>query len=199
MVNDEIQDTYTDIVLRAQCIEAKCSILWQDHQIYIDLYNCVSDCESLARYWRPTRLFNQATNRWLKVVDTIFLDKYQYNWEVSNGTPWYAVIESYRYLGFFPHYAQGAGQSFDMFYKVGLDVLTSDLQGIQIPPAYNTLLMNGATGSLLESIGELKKAQVYFEAYEKDLLELIVHTSSRMLPDRYEQLNDLDFPSQSLP
>jgi len=199
MLNDSIQDGYDEIILRTQCIEATTDITFQNGYIYYDLYNCVSSCEGLPLYWRPTKMFNTQTNRWIDVVDSRFLDKYRFDWEASNGTPWFAIIWNYRWMGFFPHYVTGANQTFKMLFKVGRDVITSDTQYIQIPPPYGRTLENYVCGDMLESTSELVKAAERFADYEAQIMKLREHVASRMLPERYLQLNDLDFPYPTLP
>lgn len=199
MINDSIQDGYDEIVTRSQCIEAVTQVNWINGQIYYDLYNCISGCEGLPLYWRPTKLFNAGTNRWMDIVDSRFLDKYRFDWEASNGTPWFVLVWNYRWMGFFPHYVSGAGQFFLLMFKVGRDIILNDTQYLQIPPAYQTTIEYWSTADLLESIGEVTKAQSYFTKYEAKLAQLKIHVGERMLPERYLQLNDLDFPYPTLP
>jgi hypothetical protein len=192
-VLESLQDGYDEILLNSQCYEATTNITFVNGQLYYDLYN------TIPGFWRITRIFNKATNRWVPVIDSRFLDKYRFDWEASNGTPWFAYIVNYQYLSFFPHYKSGAGLSFDLFYKVAKDNLTSDTQILQIPDPFNRTIENWCTADLLDSQQEFQKSQQYWQDYEAELSQLKTHVASRMKSDLMMQLNDLEFPMPSLP
>lgn len=188
-VNDAIQDCYDEVVLESQCIENTTTINFKNNQIYYDLYNTVIPANFY--YWRPSRLFNNQTNRWVSCIDSRVLDKFRYDWEAAVGTPWFAIIVNFQYLGFFPHY-QGAIGGFDLLYKVGRDVLSSDSQVLQIPDEFNRVIESGVTGELLESYREFSKASDYLEDYEELKARLSKYVAQRSTPDKLWQLNDLD-------
>lgn len=192
-VNDSIQDIYDEFVLSTQCIESTISISFQNNQIYYDLYN------GIPGFWRLSRLFNQATNRWIRCVDSRFLDGFRWDWESCNGTPWFAYIVNFQYLAFFPHYVQGAAKSFDALYKIAKDTLLNDGSTPQIPPPYIRAIEAGATADLLEQYQEFSKAGEYWADYQTLEDECRIHVAQRMSPDRYLIYQDLDFPMPSLP
>lgn len=189
-IQDAIQDCYDEVVLETQCIENTVTVPFQNNLIYYDLYNTV--VPSNFYYWRPCRIFNNQTNRWVGCVDSRVLDKFRYDWELASGTPWFAYIVNYQYLGFFPHYPAGAVGGFDILYKVGKDVLSSDAQVLQIPDEFNRIVESGVTGELLEGYQEFSKASDYLQDYEELKARLKVYVATRSLPDKLWQLNDLD-------
>ena len=133
-------------------------------------------------------------------ADSHIFDKYRFDWEMANGTPWFANIVNYQYFDFFPHYVGlGATLNFQILGKIGRDVLTSDIQVLQIPTFFIKVITNYVTADLLESIFEFSKAEDYWSDYEVELDKFKVQVASRMLPNFYMQLNDLDFPYPSLP
>lgn len=188
-VNSAIQDCYDEVVLESQCIENTINVPFQNNLIYYDLYNLVIPPNFY--YWRPSRIFNTSTNRWISCVDSRVLDKFRYDWELAIGTPWFAYIVNFQYLGFFPHY-QGAVNGFDLLYKVGKDVLTSDSQVLQIPDEFNRVIESGVTGDLLESYQEFNKAQDFLSDYEELKARLSKYVARRSSPDKLWQMNDLD-------
>lgn len=193
IVNNSIQEGYDQVVCASQCIEKTISINWIPGQIYYDLYN------TIPQYSKPTKILNYDTNRWTDFTDSRFLDKYRFDWEVSNGASWFSYLVNYQYLGFFPHAGGVGGSNFLLMYKVFRDTLVSDSSPLQVPSPYFNTITNYCIADLLESIHEFTKAKGYFDDFSAELNLLRSHVTSRMSPERYLQLNDLDFPYPTLP
>lgn len=174
-LNDSIQDGYDEIVLETECIEQVTTVNFTPGLIYYDLY----DLLTTPCYWKPTRLFNNQSNRWFQIYDQQILNKIYYSWELSNGNPWCAYIVNYRYLGFFPH---GSPGTYDLFYKVCRDILINDSQFIQIPDSYVKVIENWCTADLLESVQEFSKASTYWTDYQTELDRFRSHVRARKLP-----------------
>jgi hypothetical protein len=194
MIQASIQDGYDEIVCASECIEQLTNMPWVSNLVYYDIYDIVSQ----PSYWKPTRLFNYATNRWLPVVDSRFLDKYRWDWEMSDGTPWFAYVVNWQFIGFFPHY-HAAVTNFDLYYKVCPDILTGDGSIIQIPDPHSKALENWCTADLLMAIQEFDKAADYKLDAKNGIDELKTQVKRRMSPQFYAQLNDLQFPLPTLP
>lgn len=174
-LNDSIQDGYDEIVLETECIEQVTTVNFVSGQIYYNIYDLIV----APYYWKPTRLFNNQTNRWLQIYDQQILNKIYYSWELSNGNPWCAYIVNFQYLAFFPHDITG---SFELFYKVCRDVLANDSQSLQIPDSYIKTIENWCTADLLESVQEFSKAGVYWQDYQTELDRFRSHVRARKLP-----------------
>lgn len=188
-IRDSIQDGYDEILIYTECVEATTSVPFAANSIYYDLYS------NIPGFFRITKLFNQSTNRWVRCVDSRVLDKFRFDWELASGTPWFAHIVNFRYLAFFPHYTNAPLKSFDVFYKKGQDVLLSDTQVPQVPPPYDRCIEMYATADILEQEREFSKATNYLLEYYELREKLRTQVMSRMLPDRYDQYNDLDWPA----
>lgn len=195
MVVQSIQDGYDEIVTETECVEQVISgIKFVGGQVYYDIYNYLDTTSGHGpKYWKPIRIFNKATNRWLRFVDTRLLDKFRWDWETCSGTPWFCTPIGFQHIAFFPHYAVDTG-SFDIFYKVAQDNLTSDSQPVQIPDGYQSVLDQWVVADLLDGIQEFKKAENYWIDYAESLESLKIHVRSRMFPEMYPQLNDLETP-----
>lgn len=190
-IAESIQDGYDDLALFTECIESTINIPFASNTIYYDLYNIIPG------FYRVTKLFNKSTNRWLRVVDSRVLDKFRYDWELASGTPWFAYIVNFQWLGFFPHYSNPVG-SFDVFYKIGKDTLVDDNSIPQIAPPFNRSVEVYGTADMLEQCREFKKTIKYWDEYELLRAKLRDQTMSRMSPDRLLQYNDLDDFSRPL-
>src|SRR5215467_7981513 len=110
-LTDSIQDGYDEIIQETECIEQMVTLTSDPGRIYYDLYDIIPG------FWKMTRIFNNQTSRWLSIYDQQILNRVYYSWEKSIGTPWYAYIVNFQYLGFFPH--ANADQTFDLYIKVG--------------------------------------------------------------------------------
>lgn len=192
-VNQSVQDGYDEVLVDTQCAEGTASVPFQSSVLYYDLYNGIIPPNQF--FWRISRIFNQNTNRWMPCVDSRVLDKFRFDWEAANGTPWFGYIVNFQYLGFFPHYTSGTAKSFDILYKVGKDYLTTDAQIPQIPDEFSRILESYATADLLEIYREFTKAADYWDDYFKLKQKLIDYMPSRSMPDRFLQQNDLDWPN----
>lgn len=192
-VNQSIQDGYDEVLVDTQCAENTVTVPFTSQTIYYDLYNGIIPPNQL--FWRICRIFNKNTNRWMPCCDSRVLDKFRFDWEASNGTPWFGYIVNFQYLGFFPHYTSGTALGFDVLYKVGRDILTEDQQIPQIPDEFSRILESYATADLLEIYREFTKAEDYWDDYSKLKQKLIDYMPSRSLPDKYWQMNDLDWPN----
>lgn len=188
-VNQSIQDGYDEVIVDTQCVENTVTVPFSSTTIYYDLYNLIPN------FWRLSRLFNQNTNRWMPCVDSRVLDKFRFDWEAANGTPWFGYIVNFQYLGFFPHYTSGTAKGFDILYKVGRDLLTTDQQIPQIPDEFSRILESYATADLLEIYREFTKAAEYWDDYSKLKQKLTDYMPSRSMSDKYFQMNDLDWPN----
>lgn len=189
-----IQDGYDEVIVDTQCAEGTASqVPFTQSTIYYDLYNGIIPPNQY--FWRISRIFNRNTNRWMPCVDSRVLDKFRFDWEAANGTPWFGYIVNFQYLGFFPHYTSGAALGFDVLYKIGKDPLTTDQQVPQIPDQFSRILESYATADLLEIYREFTKAAEYWDDYEKLKQKLADYMPSRSLPDKVWQLNDLDWPN----
>lgn len=195
-VQESIQDIYTEVILETQCVESVGTINFTGGGLYYDLYSATAQ---LPGFWRASRLYNHDTNRWLRCVDSRVYDKFRFDWETANATPWFAYIVNFQYISFFPHWTGGVQlgetSTFDVFYKIGQDVLVDDNQFLQIPDPYSRVIESGASADLLEQIQEFQKAEEYWEDYNEIVQKLKNHVPSRMLPDKYWQSNDLDWPN----
>lgn len=190
-INESIQDAYDELIVDTQCVESVFQVNFLDNHIYYDLYNGIISDNTF--YHRLSRIYNGQTNRWIRCVDSRVLDKFRFDWEASSGTPWFAYIVNFQYLGFFPHYLTALG-TFDIFYKIGKDYLLTDDQVLQIPQEFIRAVECYGTADLLECYQEFEKAQLYWDEYAIIKQKLMDYVPSRSLPDKVWQYNDLDFP-----
>ena len=190
LINDTIQDAYDEVVVDTQCIENVFTGSFSPSTIYYDLYNGIIPDNNY--FYRLSRIYHGDTNRWIRCVDARVLDKFRFDWETCGGTPWFAYIVNFQYLGLFPHYSHEPNTTFDILYKVGRDTLTDDNQVLQIPAQFIRIIECYGTADLLECYQEFVKAKTFWDEYYKLKQQLTNYLPSRSLPDKMWQLNDLD-------
>ena len=194
-IEDSVQDAYDSFLVRTGCYQKVVNIPFVGGNIYYNLLNTVGTQQI---YSRLARLFSYGINRWLSFQDVRFLAAQRFDWELSPGTPWWAYIVNYQWLGFFPHYGQNVS-NFDLFLSIGQDPLLTDVQVLQIPDQFANGIIFYTVADMLEQQGEYSKAMTFWSEYEVVVAACKKQVVNQMNPWIYEQLSALNMPEGIIP
>jgi hypothetical protein len=185
-LNVSVQDAYTDVSIRTQCIQNKVTLNWLSNLSY---YNFIK--LGVSDYLGCIAIFNNITNLWLR--DDLSLkdfDRIRRDWENWTGTPQFWAPSDYqsiavaaKYIGTFVSGAfdpKSFGNGFNtgsipslgtfiLYYWALAPTLANDLSTFLIASDMQDLITNYTTADLLEQAQEFGKANEYWELYEEHI------------------------------
>lgn len=162
---ESIEDAYSDIFFQTRCLIKKVTLNFIDRNYYDFKLLGVED------FMCVIAIYNNNTNRWL--FDNVTLrdfDSFRYDWELWQSQPQFWAPVNFDLNVIVPYLASPTG-TFDLYYAAKAPDVDDDSVTPLIATDMQKLLEWYATGDMLESSEEFKKAGAYLSQYNEQLEE----------------------------
>ena len=179
--NDSIQDGLDEIVAFSGCIFKSASLPFVNNLSYYDMISLLPD------YIGAIAIFNTVVKRWLIPTSEKKLVQDRYDWEISDGTPFYFVPISHRYIAIYKKPIVNNYGNFYIYYRAASPIV-GDTDIISIPDDHMTVLEHYVRTDLLEQQQEFKKGSSVFVDYAQQLELFRAFVQSRRIPGRVPSL-----------
>lgn len=180
-MNDVIQDGIDEVMAFSGAGYNSAVIPFQGNLTYYDMLTILPD------YIGVYAIFNRTMNRWMFPTSLRKLDNVRIDWEASQGTPYYFVPVSHRYVAIWMHpAANGYGNMF-ILYRSSAPTLFDNTQ-IPLPDDHIQALENFSVMEMWEMQQEFKKAGLMMPQYEYSLEQLKTYMREKQNPSRAQSL-----------
>jgi hypothetical protein len=177
-INDSIQDGYDQVALLTGCIENITEVNWTGNKSYYYMPDLITD------FYYTIGIWNNKNNSWLEPIQFKGLAAYLgVRWETYTGTPQVFCPLGYGWLAFARKYAD-TDDSMQVFHTETADTLSGSTTPT-IPEGLDRVLIEYATGDLLDQHLEYTKSMEWFEKYMETVKEIHTHVNKRNTYDRY--------------
>lgn len=165
-INESLQDCYDEVAVYCECIEKVTNIKLLPNTTYYNMWQIVPD------YYRVIRMFSSQINGMLEINSDRTELNYRIDWELTNASARNVMILGPEFLGISGRFTDpNTLRDVKMWYKAQAPKFTAGTDIPKINLKYQILLEHYSTADLLEQNQEYKKAQLYWNQYEKLLNE----------------------------
>lgn len=164
-LTEAMEDAYSDIFFQTRCLIKKVTLNFIDRNYYDFKLLGVED------FMCVIAIYNNNTNRWL--FDNVTLrdfDSFRYDWELWQSQPQFWAPVNFDLNVIVPYLTSPTG-TFDLYYAAKAPDVDDDSVTPLIATDMQKLLEWYATGDMLESSEEFKKAGAYLSQYNEQLEE----------------------------
>lgn len=180
-MNDVIQDGIDEVMAFSGAGYNSAVIPFQKNLTYYDMLTICPD------YIGVYAIFNRVMNRWMFPTSLRKLDNVRQDWEASQGTPYYFVPISHRYVAIWMHPSVPNYGNMFMLYRSSAPTLFDNTQ-IPLPEDHITTLEQFSIQEMWEMQQEFTKAGIMMPQYEKNLAELTTYMREKQNPGRTQSL-----------
>lgn len=179
--NDALQDAYDDTVVDTLCIEKTVDITLPANFLYHNLPTYIPD------FLAVRAIYNSRINLWLEPISLLELKAMRYDWEKAVAQPTHYCPLSWEYIILWPTYT--SDQTYTVKYAAQAETLLGAAASVNIYQNAARTPEDYCTADLLEQAQEIKKAELYWTAYEEKKKHLCGEIVDRMLSDRTSHLS----------
>lgn len=177
---DSLQDGYEEIAFYTHCIE-KIVPLTFTTDTYVNIRSQVPD------YFSVFAIYDRNQKMYLEPKSRKEIESFDYEWELSTGSPRFFTPCGLDFLAFYPHYSAVPSLGYYLFYVAQAGDITSANE-LEIPANTRRVAVDYVVNDLLDQTLEIKKSQHYYNLYLEGLERTKKEVQRKSRVDRVQGL-----------